>query len=97
MSMAGGDVTIEILKDIRDEIRGLGGEVRGVRSELGQEIRGLREDTNQRFHEVETAILDLAEQNRFIVRYTKALSERHADVEPRVSALEDRVGKLESK
>jgi hypothetical protein len=90
MSMAGSDVTIEILKDIRDEIR-------GVRSELGQEIRGLRDDTNQRFHEVETAILDLAEQNRFIVRYTKALSERHGDVEPRVSALEDRVDKLESK
>jgi len=99
--MAGGDVTIEILKDIRDEIRGvrsdLGQEIRAVRSELGQEIRGLREDTNQRFHEVETAILDLAEQNRFIVRYTRALAERHADVEPRVSALEDRVGKLESK
>ena len=88
--MAGGDVTIEILKDIRDEIR-------AVRSELGQEIRGLREDTNQRFQGVETAILDLAEQNRFIVRYTKVLAERHADVEPRVSALEDRVDRLESK
>lgn len=88
--MAGGEVTIEILNDIRDEIR-------GVRSELVQEIRGLREDTNQRFHEVETAILDLAQQNRFIVSYTRALAERHADVEPHVSALEDRVGKLESK
>ncbi len=46
---------------------------------------------------VETTLLNLAEQNRFIVRYTRALSERHADVEPRVSALEDRVDKLESK
>jgi hypothetical protein len=90
MSMAGSDITIEVLKEIRDEIRVL-------RADTNQQFEHSRVDANQRFHEVETAILDLAEQNRFIVRYTKALSERHADVEPRVSALEDRVGKLESK
>ena len=88
--MAGSDITIEVLKEIRDEIRVL-------RTDANQQFEHSRVDTNQRFHEVETAILDLAEQNRFIVRYTKALAERHADVEPRVSALEDRVGKLESK
>jgi uncharacterized protein (DUF3084 family) len=106
--MAGSDITVEILKDIRDEIRGarteLGAEIRGVRTDLREEIRGLRDDTNQRLDAtnqrldvVETTLLDLAEQNRFIVRYTRALSEHHADVEPRVSALEDRVDKLESK
>jgi hypothetical protein len=88
--MAGSDITIEVLKEIRDEIRVL-------RIDTNQQFDHLRVDTNQRFHEVETAIRDLAEQNRFIVRYTKALSERHADVEPRVSALEGRVDKLESK
>jgi hypothetical protein len=104
MSMADSDITVEILKDIRDEIRGvrtgLGEEIRGVRSE----VRELREDTNQRLDAnnqrldlVETTLLDLAEQQRFIVRYTKALAERHGDVEPRVSALESRVEKLESR
>ncbi len=33
------------------------------------------DSTNQRLDLVETTLLDLAEQNRFIVRYTKALSE----------------------
>ena len=102
--MADSDVTVEILKEIRDEIRGvrtgLGEEIRGVRSE----VRELREDTNQRLDAnnqrldlVETTLLDLAEQQRFIVRYTRALAERPGDVEPRVSALESRVEKLESR
>ena len=106
--MADSDITIEILKDIRDEIRGVRSEfreeLRGVHTGLRAEIRGLREDTNQRLEAntqrldlVETTLLDLAEQNRFIVRYTRALAERHADVEPRVSALENRVEKLESR
>ena len=108
MSMAESDMTVEILKDIRGEIRGMRSEfreeIRGVRTELRDEIRGLRDDTNQRLEAntqrldlVETTLLDLAEQNRFIVRYTRALAERHADVEPRVSALESRVEKLESR
>ena len=102
--MAGGDITVEILKDIRDEIRGmrtgLGEEIRGVRAEVHE----LRADANQRLDAtnhrldlVETAILDLTEQHRFVVRYTRALSERGTELEPRVSALESRVDKLESK
>ena len=95
--MAESDMTIELLKDIRDEIR-------GVRGEFRDEIRGLREDTNkrleantQRLDLVETTLLDLAEQQRFVVRYAKAISERGTSLEPRVSALETRVEKLESK
>jgi hypothetical protein len=83
MSMAGSDITVEILKDIRDEIRGVRAEFRteigGVRGELQQ----LRSDTNQRLDShtarlemVESVLLDLAEQQRFVVRYTKAISER---------------------
>src|SRR5580692_1472970 len=93
MSMAGSDITIEILKDIRDEIR-------GVRIELGArlDVTNERLDTNnQRLDLVESTLLDLAEQQRFVVRYTKAISERDAHLEPRVSVLEARVDKLESK
>ena len=91
--MAGGDITIEILKDIRDEIRG----VRSGVHEVGAEVHELRSDTNKRFALVEAAILDLAEQHRFVVRYTKAIADREGPLEPRISSLESRVDKLESK
>jgi hypothetical protein len=93
MSMAGSDITIEILKEIRDAARGTTLEVGKTNARLDSMEAAL----TVRLDLVETALLDLTEQNRFIVRYTKSLSERHADVEPRVSALEDRVDKLESK
>jgi len=83
------DITVEILKDIRDELR-------GVRAEQVQTNKQLVQ-TNQRLDVVETTLLDLAEQQRFVVRYMRAISERDAHLEPRVSSLESRVDKLESK
>ena len=98
--MAGGDIVIEILKDIRDDIRGVRSGVHEVRAEvhdLNAEVHELRSDTNKRFGLVEAAILDLAEQHRFVVRYTKAIADRDGQLEPRVSVLESRVDKLEPK
>jgi hypothetical protein len=95
MSMA-SDITVEILKDIRDEMRGMRTEQVGMRAEMA----GMRAEqvlTNQRLDTVESTLLDLAEQQRFVVRYMRALSERDAQLEPRVSSLEARVDKLESK
>jgi predicted nucleic acid-binding Zn-ribbon protein len=100
MSMAGGDITIEILKDIRDDIRGVRSGVHDVRTEvhdLRTEVQDLRTDTNKRFALVEAAILDLSEQHRFVVRYTKAIADRDGSLEPRLTALESRVEKLETK
>src|ERR1700722_10939049 len=104
MPMAGSDITIEILKDIRDEIRGvrteLRDEIRGVRTELAArlDLTNERLDTNnQRLDLGESRLLELREEQRFVFRYTKAISERDAHLEPRVSALEGRVDKLESK
>ena len=91
--MADSDKSIEILKDIRDEIRGVRGEVRQLRDDANQRL----DANNQRLDLVETTLLDLAGQNRLIVRYTKAVSERPDDLGPRLSALESRVEKLESK
>jgi len=91
--MAGSDITVEILKDIRDDVR-------GVRTEFREQIAGVRTELQkhtERFGVVENALLDLAEQQRFVVRYTKAISERDSRLEPRLSALEARVDKLESK
>ena len=70
--------------------------MRGMRAE--QVLTNQRLDqTNQRLDVVETTLLDLAEQQRFVVRYMRAISERDAHLEPRVSSLEARVDKLESK
>ena len=100
MSMAGSDITIEILKDIRDEIRGTNARVDTTNSRL--DVTNTRLDTlehalSHRLEAVETTLLDLAEQQRFVVRYTKAISERDTRLEPRLSALESRIEKLESK
>lgn len=95
--MAGSDITIEILKDIRDEIRNGNQRLDTVESTLNQRLGAVESTLNQRLGAVESTLLDLAQQQRFVVRYTKAISERDARLEPRVIALEERVDKLESK
>lgn len=90
------DITVEILKDIRDEIRGVRGEQVQTNQRLDQTNQRLGLMT-ERIDMVETTLLDLAQQQRFVVRYTKAISERDTQLETRVSTLETRVDKLESK
>ena len=91
--MAGSDITVEILKDIRDEIRGTNSRLEIVEATL----EGRLDSVDQRLGAVATTLLDLAEQQRFVVRYTKVISERDTRLEPRVTSLEARVDKLESK
>ena len=89
----GADITVEILKEIRDEIRGTNQRLDAT----NQRLDGVEVTMNKRLGAVETTLLDLAEQQRFVVRYTKAISERDSRLEPRVISLEARVDKLESK
>lgn len=91
--MAGGDITVEILKDIREAVRGTNTRIENMEHSLSQRLDGV----TQRLDLVETTLLDLAEQHRFLVRYTRATAERESRLEPRVNALESRVDKLESK
>ena len=91
--MAGGDITVEILKDIREGVRGTNTRIESMEHSLSQRLDGV----TQRLDLVETTLLDLAEQHRFLVRYTRATAERESLLEPRVNALESRVDKLESK
>ena len=104
--MAGSDITVEILKDIRSEIRNsnqrlgtlestVNQRLGAVESTLNQRLGAVESTLVQRLGAVESTLLDLAEQQRFVVRYTKAISERDARLEPRVIALEARVEKLE--
>lgn len=89
----GSDITVEILKEIRDEIRGTNQRL----DTTNQRLDVVEVTMNQRLGAVEATLLDLAEQQRFVVRYTKAISERDSRLEPRVNSLEARVDKLESK
>ena len=107
--MAGEDLTIEILKGIRDEIRGVRSEQVATNQRLDATNQRLavtverldltieRLDIgNQRLDTVESTLLDLAEKQGLVVRYTRALAERDSRLERRVDELVIRVEKLES-
>ena len=98
--MAGSDITVEILKDIRDEIRTLRTDTNARFDVLTERVDITNERlgvTNARLGVVETTLLDLSEQQRLVVRHTRTLADRDARVDLRVSALESRVERLESK
>ncbi len=98
--MAGSDITVEILKDIRDATRNTNTRLDSLETALTRRLDGVTDRLDlvtQRLDLVETTLVDLTEQHRFVVRYTRAMSERGTEIEPRLSALENRVDKLESK
>lgn len=85
------DVTVSILRDIREEIRGLREEQRGFREELGQ----FREVTLARFEVIETTLRDLAEQLVLLARAVKVAIESRDKAEQRFEAIEARLASLE--
>jgi len=60
-----------------------------------REIRDEARQTNVRLGAVETTLVELAEQQRFVVRYLKTLSERDGRMEADVVDLQRRVEALE--
>ena len=94
--MGDSDITVEILKDIRSELRTTNQRLASVEEQLGG-VQDQLGSVQTQLGVGNTALLDLAEQQRFVVRYTRTLSERDVRLEGRVSSLESRVDKLESK
>jgi hypothetical protein len=99
--MAGGQTIIELLREIRDELRNVRSEVQELRvdnnerfDDVRNEIRASRSETAERFGLVETALLDLVEQQHFVVCYTRSIAENDARLDPRLSALETLLRKL---
>jgi hypothetical protein len=112
--MAGSDVTIEFLKEIRETTRGTSVrldsmegafnrrfDVMGERLEVVTDRLTVVTDRpdvmSDRLDLVETTLLDVVRESRSTSRYLRILGRQHADIEPRLSALESRVDKLESK
>lgn len=90
------NLTVRVLMDIRDEMRGMREDITGMRAD----IHGLREEqihTNERLAVVETVLVDVATQMRFLGRsmgVSRVARRRH---EQRLEDLERRVGDLERK
>ncbi len=96
------DLTLQVLREIRDEIRetrtSLGARIDDLRDTLRARIDATNQridGTNERLTHVEHAMLDLAEQQRFVVRWLKGSSARERRVERRLDRLEERVDAIE--
>ncbi|HEV7557258.1 MAG TPA: hypothetical protein VGO00_17445 [Kofleriaceae bacterium] len=104
--MVESEITIGLLREIRDEIKANGvelkSEIGGLRSEVKSEIGGLRtevgelrstlEVTNERLAVVERTVNDAATQILFLGRYVKNRTDVDIDeLELRVSKLEDKL------
>jgi len=70
--MTQSDITVEILREIRDAVRVTNDRIDLVRVDLGGRI----DETNRRLDVVEGTLLDLVEQQRFTSRFLKDLSTR---------------------
>ena len=86
------DLTVRILQEIRDDVRGLREEQRGTRDEL----RAFQQSVNLRFEAVETALRDMAEQLVMLARGIKTALEIRGDSDRRFNELERRMKALEA-
>ena len=100
--MADSDLTVAVLREIRDAVRTTNEKVDHMRIELGERIDGTRDSlseridiTNVRLGVVETTLKDLAGQQVLMTRYIKNVVDRHDqaidDLRERVTRLETRV------
>ncbi len=100
--MEPSELTIEILKQIRDEMSAtrteLRDEIRATREELHAtrtELSGRIDTLTTRVESVETTLVELATQQRFVVRHLTTLSRRDRHLEDELDELRTRVDALE--
>ena len=90
--MSGDELTVAILREIRDEIRTTNQRLDVTNQRLDVTNQRL-ETTNQRLEVVETTVTDFAAQHLVLTRYTKNIVDRHSQS---IDDLRERVTKLES-
>ena len=98
------DLTIQVLRQIRDEIvttrNDLGARIDRTNERIdamGATLSARIEETNERVERVEQTLLDLAEQQRFVVRHLKTLSERDRRFEDDITEIRGRLEVVEKK
>lgn len=80
---------IEILREIRDEARQTNARLDQTNARLDQVV--------VRLDGLDSGMRELAVQQRFVVRYVKAISERDACLDDEVSDLRRRLERLEAR
>jgi flagellar capping protein FliD len=95
------DVTVEILKDIRDAVRETNVRLEAVRVELKAEIAqtnarldAVEKTLDTRLDAVEKTLAEMAAQLLFLSKFTKNVMEQQ---EGRLQALESRVARIEAR
>jgi hypothetical protein len=90
-----GEIAVEILRDIRGEMRGMRGELVQMRGDLVQvrdEVRQLAETTNRRLETIEHTLVDFCQQHPMLARYVGNAERRQDDD---IQDLRSRVEQLE--
>lgn len=90
--MTDSDLTVAILREIRDEVRGTNSRLDQTNSRIDQ-TNSRFDQTNARLEVVEHTVLDAAGQLVILTRYVKNVVDRHEDA---IEDLRDRVDVLES-
>ena len=101
------DLTIQVLRQIRDEIvttrTDLGARIERTNERIertNERIDRTNEridENNQRTARIEHTLLDLAEQQRFVVRHLKTLTERDRRLEEDITEIRGRLDVVEKK
>jgi phage-related minor tail protein len=99
------DITVEILRDIRDEMRGMRGELNGVNTRLddltnhtkvtNQRLEVIEDNTkvtNQRLEVIEHTLADFGQQHLMLTRYVGNVDRRQDED---IDDLRTRVTRLE--
>jgi hypothetical protein len=84
--MKATDLTVRILRDIREEVHG-----------LREEQREFRDESFGRFEAIERTLRDLAEQLVMLARGVKVAIEQRSKADDRIRKLERRVAALEKR
>ncbi len=101
--MMATDITVQILKEIRDGVVGTNERIDRTNERLEQTNERLEqtnerlEQTNERLSAVETALVDLATQQRFVVRSLRTLAARDHRFADDLDELRARVDAIEKR
>lgn len=89
------NLTVRILQEMRDELRGLRQEQRASTEMLRDEMRQSREEAAPRFEAIESTLRDLAQQLVMLARGVKVAIETRGAAQERLDAVEQRLEALE--
>jgi chromosome segregation ATPase len=94
---------IQLLRELRDDVREIRDETRQTNARLDQanarldQTNARLDQANARLEVVETTVLDLAEQQRFVVRYLRTLTARDRSFDDDLRELKRRVEEIEAR